>query len=115
MATENFDGYAHVDNLMQKALKQDNVQEELKQAYVAWSKTYDKVNRNFFNSSARAMEHYNFIHPIYLKSYKTKPSFASISGPGVLLEISAVIPQILGGFSTHTRAKIPKIRGRADC
>ena len=48
MAAENFDGYAHVDKLMQKALREDNVQEELKEAYVAWAKTYDKVTVNRF-------------------------------------------------------------------
>ena len=48
MAAENFDGYAHVDMLMQKALKGDTNQEDIKEAYVAWGKTYDKVNIIFF-------------------------------------------------------------------
>ena len=53
MAAENFDGYAHVDKLMRKALKEDpkeEIKEEIKEAYAAWAKTYEKVNRNVLNS-----------------------------------------------------------------
>ena len=50
MAAENFDGYAHVDKLMRKALKEEAPKEEIKEAYAAWAKTYEKVNRNFLNS-----------------------------------------------------------------
>ena len=57
MATQNFDGYIHVDNLMKKALKEGTTEEEIKEAYVAWSKTYEKVNINF-----------SFIKPVSCKT-----------------------------------------------
>ena len=41
MATETVDGIAHVDMLM---MKKDTTQEEMKDAYKAWSKTYEKVS-----------------------------------------------------------------------
>ena len=48
MTTENFDGYAHVHKLMRKALEEEAPKEdEMKETYAAWAKTYDKVNRNF--------------------------------------------------------------------
>ena len=50
MAAENFDGYAHVDKLMRKALEEEAPKEEIKEAYAAWAKTYEKVNRNVLNS-----------------------------------------------------------------
>ena len=40
MAMDNFDGIAHVHTLMQK---EGTTQEEIKDAYVAWSKTYEQV------------------------------------------------------------------------
>jgi hemoglobin-like flavoprotein len=43
MATENYDGYAHVHELMWRALREETTQEEIKELYSAWSKTYDKV------------------------------------------------------------------------
>jgi hemoglobin-like flavoprotein len=47
MATENYDGYSHVHNLQEKALKEDTTEEELKEVYAAWSKTYEKVRSLF--------------------------------------------------------------------
>lgn len=41
MATETFDGIAHVDMLM---MKKGTTQEEMKKAYKAWSKTYETVS-----------------------------------------------------------------------
>jgi hypothetical protein len=43
MATEKFDGYARVDMIMKKA---DSTQEDIKEAYSVWSKTYDEVTIN---------------------------------------------------------------------
>ena len=40
MATELFDGIAHIDALM---MKEDTTADEMKEAYKAWSKTYEKV------------------------------------------------------------------------
>ena len=64
MAT--FDGYTHVDKLMEKALKEGTTEEELKEAYVAWSKTYEKVRSPFgeirknTNSSLDILKSYEF-------------------------------------------------------
>jgi hypothetical protein len=40
---------------MQKALEEDTYtgEEEIKELYAAWSKTYEKVNKNFLNSRLR--------------------------------------------------------------
>jgi hypothetical protein len=54
MATENFDGYSHVDEIMKRALKEDIAPEEIKESYAVWYKTYEKVNRNFSNSEREA-------------------------------------------------------------
>jgi hypothetical protein len=43
MATEKFDGYARVDMIMKKA---DSTQEDIKEVYSVWSKTYDEVTIN---------------------------------------------------------------------
>ena len=40
MSAETFDGMALVHTLM---LKNDTTEDEMKEAYKAWSKTYDKV------------------------------------------------------------------------
>ncbi len=57
MAAENFDGYAHVDRLMRKAINEDTTREEIKEAYVAWSKTYEQVitlhSKYFFYAHSR--------------------------------------------------------------
>jgi hemoglobin-like flavoprotein len=47
MTAENYDGYAHVHELMSRALKEETTEDEIKELYAAWSKTYDKVNRKF--------------------------------------------------------------------
>ncbi|CAB4041047.1 Hypothetical predicted protein [Paramuricea clavata] len=55
MAT--FDGYTHVDKLMEKALKEGTTKEELKEAYVAWSKTYEKdmcINHSYSGPAVAA-------------------------------------------------------------
>ena len=38
---ENFDGLVHIHTLMQK---QGTTQEEIKDAYVAWSQTYEQAS-----------------------------------------------------------------------
>ncbi|CAB4030110.1 Hypothetical predicted protein [Paramuricea clavata] len=60
MTTENYDGYTHVHNLQEKALKEDTTEEELKEVYAAWSKTYDKdmcINLSY-NGPAVAAEQF---------------------------------------------------------
>ena len=77
MATDNFDGYTHVDKLkLKKALKEGTTEEEIKEAYVAWSKTYEKVNINF-----------SFIKPVSRKThkYEFEPSYKPCEFPSEIV------------------------------
>ena len=49
MATENFNGIEYVDMLM---AKKDTTQDEMKEAYKAWSKTYEVVSITFLNNAS---------------------------------------------------------------